>query len=135
MWKFVLKWLALRVETGMKAGVNDFVSLLEIGFNDVRMMGDQSERREVSKASLSGLKKLQKQTLSDVFNEHITLSSVYDGKNMMKSRMCGRKVLLVLDDVDHINQLEALAGEPCWFKPGSRVIITTRDEQVLVAHG
>ncbi|GJW92254.1 Toll/interleukin-1 receptor domain-containing protein [Tanacetum coccineum] len=53
---------------------------------------------------------------------------------MMKRRMCGRKVI-VLDDVDHINQLEALAGEPCWYKPGSRVIITTRDEQVLVAHG
>uniref|UniRef100_A0A251TR76 Putative NB-ARC n=1 Tax=Helianthus annuus TaxID=4232 RepID=A0A251TR76_HELAN len=44
-----------------------------------------------------------------------------------------RKVLVVLDDVDDIDQLEALAGEPTWFKPGSRIIITTRDEQVLVA--
>ncbi|GJS05931.1 disease resistance TIR-NBS-LRR class family protein [Tanacetum coccineum] len=51
---------------------------------------------------------------------------------MMKKRMCGIKVLLVLDDVDHIKQREALAGE--WFKPGSRILITTRDEQVLVAH-
>ncbi|GJY77961.1 Toll/interleukin-1 receptor domain-containing protein [Tanacetum coccineum] len=55
--------------------------------------------REVSKSSLSGIKKLQKQILSYVLNEQITLSSVYDGKNMMKRRMCGRKVLLVLDNV------------------------------------
>nr|GEU83368.1 Toll/interleukin-1 receptor (TIR) domain-containing protein [Tanacetum cinerariifolium] len=48
--------------------------------------------------------------------------------------MCGKKVLLVLDDVDHIDQLEALASGPNWFKPGSRIIVTTRDEQVLVAH-
>ena len=53
---------------------------------------------------------------------------------MMKNRMRGRKVLIVLDDVDHINQLETLADEPSWFKPESRVIITTRDEQLLVAH-
>ncbi|KAF5788998.1 putative P-loop containing nucleoside triphosphate hydrolase, leucine-rich repeat domain superfamily [Helianthus annuus] len=39
----------------------------------------------------------------------------------------------ILDDVDDIDQLEALAGEPTWFKPGSKIIITTRDEQVLVA--
>ncbi|GKD33054.1 disease resistance TIR-NBS-LRR class family protein [Tanacetum coccineum] len=48
--------------------------------------------------------------------------------------MCGKKVLIVLDDVDHIKQLKALAGEPKWFKPGSRILITTRDEQVLVAY-
>ncbi|KAD0670009.1 hypothetical protein E3N88_43899 [Mikania micrantha] len=38
------------------------------------------------------------------------------------------------DDVDDISQLEALAGNPNWFKPGSRIIITTRDRQVLKAH-
>ncbi|GJR03926.1 Toll/interleukin-1 receptor domain-containing protein [Tanacetum coccineum] len=48
--------------------------------------------------------------------------------------MCGRKVLLVLDDFDHKDQLEALAGDRNWFKPGSTIIITTRDQQVLVAH-
>ncbi|GJY50971.1 disease resistance TIR-NBS-LRR class family protein, partial [Tanacetum coccineum] len=90
--------------------------------------------REVSKASMFGLKNLQEQVLSKVLNERVTLDSVNDGKNTMKRRMCGKKVLLVLDDVDHIEQLEALAGEPKWFKPGSRILITTRDEQVLVAH-
>ncbi|PWA21988.1 toll/interleukin-1 receptor (TIR) domain-containing protein [Artemisia annua] len=88
--------------------------------------------REVS--TILGLKKLQEQVLSDVLKEDITVNGVTDGKNMMKERMCSKKVLLVLDDVDHIDKLEALAGEPKWFKPGSRIIITTRDEQVLVAH-
>ncbi|XP_016570916.2 disease resistance protein RUN1-like [Capsicum annuum] len=41
------------------------------------------------------------------------------------------KVLIVLDDVDHRNQLEALAGNRDWFGSGSRVIITTRDEHLL----
>nr|GEU96152.1 Toll/interleukin-1 receptor (TIR) domain-containing protein [Tanacetum cinerariifolium] len=35
-----------------------------------------------------------------------------------KLMMPGRKVLVVLDDVDHIQQLEALAGKPDWFKSG-----------------
>nr|GEZ71261.1 Toll/interleukin-1 receptor (TIR) domain-containing protein [Tanacetum cinerariifolium] len=54
---------------------------------------------------------------------------------MMQRRMCGIKVLVVLDDVDHKDQLEALAGDCKWFMPGSRIIITTRDKQVLEAHG
>ncbi|XP_023767545.1 disease resistance protein RPV1 [Lactuca sativa] len=149
---------------GMETRMNDVLSSLGTCSNDVRMIGikgiggggkttlaravfDQisfqfegksfvENVREVSKASLSGLKSLQNQILSDVLNDQgISVSSVYDGKNMMKRRMPGKKVLLVLDDVDHIEQLEALAGETNWFKPGSRIIITTRDEQVLVAHG
>ncbi|PWA98897.1 disease resistance protein (TIR-NBS-LRR class) [Artemisia annua] len=92
--------------------------------------------REVSKASLSGLKDLQKEILSDVLNDQsITVSSVHDGKKMMRKMMHGRKVLIVLDDVDKIEQLEALVGERDWFKPGSKIIVTTRDMQVLVAHG
>ncbi|XP_023753531.2 disease resistance protein RPV1 [Lactuca sativa] len=86
-------------------------------------------------ASLSSLKSLQKQVIADVFNEDLRVSSVSDGKHMMKRRLRDKKVLVVLDDVDHINQFEVLAGEPNWFKAGSVIIITTRDEQVLVAHG
>ncbi|XP_076912283.1 TMV resistance protein N-like [Bidens hawaiensis] len=53
----------------------------------------------------------------------------------MKRMMPGRKALVVLDDVNDIEQLEALACELTWFKPGSRIVITTRDQQVLVSHG
>nr|GEU96555.1 disease resistance protein (TIR-NBS-LRR class) family [Tanacetum cinerariifolium] len=147
---------------GMETRVKDVVSSLEVGTDEVRMIGIKGmggagktttaravfdhlsadleaksfveNVREVSKASMFGLKNLQEQVLSKVLNERVTLDSVNDGKNMMKRRMCGKKVLLVLDDVDHIEQLEALASAPNWFKPGSRIIVTTRDEQVLAAH-
>ncbi|KAD6455020.1 hypothetical protein E3N88_09726 [Mikania micrantha] len=92
--------------------------------------------RECSKGSLSGLKELQRQLLKDVLNDQsIDVTGVSDGIYKMKKMMPGRKVLVVLDDVDHIEQLEALAGELTWFKPGSRIFITTRDKQVLVAQG
>ncbi|KAI3793874.1 hypothetical protein L1987_36497 [Smallanthus sonchifolius] len=149
---------------GMKRRVKEVVSSLETSIDDVRMLGikgiggggkttlarrvfDQisimfegssfvENVREISKGSLSGLKSLQKQVLSDVLNKQdIIVNGVSDWKGMMRKMLCVRKVLVVLDDVDHIDQLEALAGEPNWFKPGSRIIITTREEQVLVAHG
>ncbi|KAJ0794888.1 putative P-loop containing nucleoside triphosphate hydrolase [Helianthus annuus] len=86
--------------------------------------------REVSKASLSGL--LQQKILSDLLNgQGNNVGSVHDGKNMLKTKLQGSKVLVVLDDVDHQEQLEALTGDLNWFKPGSRIIITTRDEQVF----
>ncbi|KAJ0751836.1 putative TIR domain, P-loop containing nucleoside triphosphate hydrolase [Helianthus annuus] len=148
---------------GMETRVKQVVSSLEIDSDDVRMIGIWGmggggkttlaravfdhisilfegtsfveNVREVSKVSLSGLKKLQKQVLRNVLNDkNIDVTSVSDGKNMMKKMMGSRKVLVVLDDVDDIGQLEALVGEATWLKPGSRIIITTRDEQVLKAH-
>ncbi|PWA92599.1 disease resistance protein (TIR-NBS-LRR class) [Artemisia annua] len=138
---------------GMETRVKDFVSSLEAGTNEVRMIGIKGmggagktttargifdhlsadfeakifveNVREVSNASMFGLKNLQEQVLSDVLNEYVTVNGVNDGKNMMKKRMCGKKVLLVLDDVDHIEQLKALASDRKWFKPGSRILITT----------
>ena len=51
--------------------------------------------REVSKASLSGLKKLQKQILRDVFyDKKISFSGVLDGKNTMIQMMCHKRVML-----------------------------------------
>ncbi|XP_010472770.1 PREDICTED: disease resistance protein RPS6-like [Camelina sativa] len=54
--------------------------------------------------------------------------------DVMKERLCVKKILLVLDDVDDIQQLKELAGSPEWFGPGSRIIITTRDRRVLDLH-
>ncbi|KAL7607403.1 hypothetical protein Lser_V15G19506 [Lactuca serriola] len=145
---------------GMETRIKNLVPSLGIGCDDVRMIGIKGMggggkttlARAVfdhisfqfegtsfvenvrENASFSGLKSLQKQVLSDVFNEDIKVSGVFEGKHMMKRRMPNSKVLVVIDDVDHIDQLEALAGQLNWFKPGSVIIITTRDEQVLVAH-
>ena len=63
-----------------------------------------------------------------------SLSNVDEGITMIKARLCFKKVLLVLDDVDNSSQLEALAGDHNWFSPGSRIIITTREKHLL-GHG
>ncbi|KAI3724889.1 hypothetical protein L1987_64657 [Smallanthus sonchifolius] len=149
---------------GMETRVKCILSSLETGSDDIQLIGIKGiggggkttlaravfdhvsiwfegkrfveNVREVSKNSLYGLKELQKQVLKEVLNDKsIDVPSVDDGKDMIKKMMCSRKVLIVLDDVDDIEQLEALVGEPNWFKPGSIIIITTRDAQVLAANG
>ncbi|KAL8198052.1 hypothetical protein R6Q57_024622 [Mikania cordata] len=143
---------------GMEKRMKDLDLCLEIGSNDVRMIGIKgmggAGKTTLARAifdkiffnfegasfvenvrernSQSGLNKLQEQVLKDVLKDkNITINGVHEGKNLIKKKFRGKKVLIVLDDVDNEKQLEELAGDPNWFNPGSRVIITTRDEQVL----
>ncbi|XP_033146826.1 disease resistance-like protein DSC2 [Brassica rapa] len=51
-----------------------------------------------------------------------------------KARLKDKKVLVVLDDVDDLKQLEAMTDKTCWFGPQSRIVITTKDKKLLVAH-
>ncbi|XP_030933483.1 TMV resistance protein N-like isoform X7 [Quercus lobata] len=89
--------------------------------------------REDSKTH--GLRKLQKQLLADILEDkNIHVNNVYDGVDTIKKRLCRIKVLIVIDDVDHLDQLEKLAGGHDWFGLGSWIIITTRDEHVLIQH-
>ncbi|GJU15197.1 NB-ARC domains-containing protein [Tanacetum coccineum] len=63
--------------------------------------------------------------------ENFKISSVAEGAMVIKQRMSCKRVLLVLDDVDDHEQLEALAGSPRWFCPGSLIICTGKDKQLL----
>ncbi|XP_010099047.2 disease resistance protein RML1A isoform X2 [Morus notabilis] len=47
-----------------------------------------------------------------------------------KDRLRRKRVLIVFDDVDDPQQLEQLFNAS-WFGPGSRIIVTSRDQQVL----
>nr|XP_008357215.2 TMV resistance protein N-like [Malus domestica]XP_028957693.1 TMV resistance protein N-like [Malus domestica]XP_028957694.1 TMV resistance protein N-like [Malus domestica]XP_028957695.1 TMV resistance protein N-like [Malus domestica] len=79
---------------------------------------------------------LQQQLLFPVLKEKI--EKVWDQQlGIIYTEKClrNKKVLLVLDDVDQINQLQVLAGKEDWFGSGSRIIFTTRNERLLVQHG
>nr|DAD42981.1 TPA_asm: hypothetical protein HUJ06_001211 [Nelumbo nucifera] len=88
--------------------------------------------REVSSRQPDGLVCLQKQLISDIFMEREdTQLGIYSsdrGMMVIKERLCRKRVLVVLDDVDQPDQLRALAGEKNWFGSGSKIIITARNE-------
>lgn len=75
---------------------------------------------------------LHKQLLSDILRKKDFKSlNLAQGASCIKSRLVNLKSLIVIDDVDDVKQLDALAKEPSWFGPGSRIIITTRDKSLL----
>nr|XP_016505080.1 PREDICTED: TMV resistance protein N-like [Nicotiana tabacum] len=89
-----------------------------------------------SEAEEFGLVKLQENLLQQVLKtEDIKVGSIAQGVNLIKARLGSKKVLIVLDDVDHKRQLEALTRERHWFGSGSLIIITTRDERLLCQLG
>ncbi|KAH0920437.1 hypothetical protein HID58_028097 [Brassica napus] len=76
---------------------------------------------------------LREKILSEIFRKK-DMNTWNKDSDVMKQRLQGKKILLVLDDVDDIQQLEELAGSSHWFGPGSRIVITTRDRRVLDQH-
>ncbi|XP_056171740.1 disease resistance protein Roq1-like [Syzygium oleosum] len=61
----------------------------------------------------------------------VTVNDVDDGMKVIREKLHNKKVLIVLDDVDHREQLEKLIGKISWFGTGSRVVITTRNKSIL----
>ncbi|XP_059668401.1 disease resistance protein RUN1-like isoform X1 [Cornus florida] len=87
--------------------------------------------REISERP-NGLVCLQEQLLFDILmKKKLKISNVDRGTNVIKDRLHNRRVLVVLDDVDHLDQLRALVRERYWFGCGSRIIVTTRDVHLL----
>ncbi|XP_020997397.2 toMV resistance protein Tm-2(2)-like [Arachis duranensis] len=90
---------------------------------------------EKTNASGGGLEHLQETLLSEMGEEvKSKIGSTFKGSSEIIHRLGHKRVLLVLDDVDKIQQLNSLAGREDWFGHGSRIIITTRHEGVLDEH-
>ncbi|KAL6284117.1 hypothetical protein ACE6H2_015046 [Prunus campanulata] len=112
-------------------------TLAELVYNKIRDQFQTSHflhdvREESEKQGLVSLqnvlfKKLLQGSGNDIHN-------VLMGMSSLKTRLRTKKVLIVLDDVDHQKQIQALVGND-WLGRGSRVIITTRNEQLLKAYG
>ncbi|KAJ0654407.1 putative TIR domain, P-loop containing nucleoside triphosphate hydrolase [Helianthus annuus] len=142
---------------GIGTRLQDLKSKLEIGSGSVRMVGiwgvggggkttlASAAYMEIShqfeacclvenireESNKHGLKTLQEKILSVALKTTVVVDSEIEGRSMIKRRLCHKRVLVVLDDVDDLEQLEALAGSHDWFGEGSRIIITTRDKHLL----
>ncbi|XVF65340.1 hypothetical protein PTKIN_Ptkin09bG0240200 [Pterospermum kingtungense] len=80
----------------------------------------------------NGLARKQEQLLSDILSwKNIKIDNIDWGINLIKERLCCRPVFVVLDDLDESAQWRALVGDRNWFGPGSRILVTTRDEHLL----
>ncbi|KAM1140418.1 hypothetical protein ACFX15_039822 [Malus domestica] len=87
--------------------------------------------REISERP-NGLVQVQMQLLYDILGgREVKIHSISEGIIKIKDVISCKKVFLVLDDVDHTSQLDAILRMRDWFYPGSKIIITTRRAGLL----
>ncbi|XP_023751051.1 disease resistance protein RPV1 [Lactuca sativa] len=87
--------------------------------------------RRRSDSKFNGLLDLQKQLCEDISKPSLLRvhdASVYTSN--IENVVASKKVFLVLDDIDRLNQLDALLGSK-GFHPESKIIITTKDASLI----
>ncbi|PRQ45176.1 putative TIR domain, P-loop containing nucleoside triphosphate hydrolase [Rosa chinensis] len=93
---------------------------------DIRATYEQSD----------GILQLQRKLVLDIQRGNETKTtyiSTEEGRSKIKHIVCCKRVLIVFDDVKHLNQLNAILGNRDWCYPGSKIIITTRNKHLLEA--
>ncbi|KAH9290268.1 hypothetical protein KI387_034385, partial [Taxus chinensis] len=89
--------------------------------------------RDVS--SKNSLHILQKKMLKDLRLKNLRFDNYKEGKVIVANRLRSLRVLIVIDDVDHVEQLDALLPAKELLGWGSLVIVTSRELGVLTCWG
>ncbi|KAK3417820.1 hypothetical protein EUGRSUZ_H03796 [Eucalyptus grandis] len=86
--------------------------------------------RETSKGN--GIQCSQNQLISVILKRKcVDIKDIHEGTQMIKERLFNKKVLLLFDDVEEANHINALVGKRDWLGRGSKIIITTRNKDIL----
>ncbi|KAL5843283.1 hypothetical protein ACOSQ3_009249 [Xanthoceras sorbifolium] len=78
-----------------------------------------------------GLARLQEEVFSKLLDEESLKFRTPNMPEFVKRRLKSKRVFVVLDDMTNLKQLEVLTGGIDTFGFGSRIIITSRDKQLL----
>ncbi|XP_048444291.1 disease resistance protein RUN1-like isoform X2 [Pyrus x bretschneideri] len=82
----------------------------------------------------NGLVQIQMKLLCDILKgREVKIHSVSEGIIKIEGAVSTRRILLVLDDVDQMDQLDAILRMKDQFYPGTKILITTRRERLLRA--
>ncbi|XP_021802668.1 disease resistance protein ADR2-like [Prunus avium] len=90
-------------------------------------------REVIANQPITGVVGLQEKLLNDILKskDPIKVDSVDVGITVIQERLHCKRALVIIDDVDEVQKLKAIARKRDWFGPGSRIIITTRDKHLL----
>ncbi|GLJ33262.1 hypothetical protein SUGI_0669290 [Cryptomeria japonica] len=86
-------------------------------------------------ASKSLLHNKQKKLLEDLGLHGVSIENIEEGKGILASRLRSVRVLIILDDVDNPDQLNALVPKKESLGWGSLIVVTTRELEVLSSWG
>ncbi|XP_031499274.1 disease resistance protein RUN1-like [Nymphaea colorata] len=146
---------------GMESHIEDVMKLLQIERDGVKMVGLVGTggiwKTTIAKAVFNKLRsefgaatfltnirerwkdalertQVMRQLVEELLDDRFTaIHDIESGQHLLLEILPPKKILIVLDDVDHQQQFKELIGEKLLycFASGSRIIMTTRDETVL----
>jgi hypothetical protein len=105
-------------------------TLAKVVYNE-SLKGKCFERQSfLHNARTTDLLSLQKQLVHDLLGEELKFTQEFHNSFIRLSR--DRKVFIVIDDIDDINQFDQLIPSlPKFMSQGSQILVTSRDQHVL----